>query len=77
MRNPASPTIRKRVLRGLALNREPGFHFAGNFLGVSFDAITPAQSRVSLESGPHCEEADGQVNLGAVALLADIALAGA
>lgn len=77
MRNPASPTIRNRVLRGLALNREPGFHFAGNFLGVSFDAITPAESRVSLEPGPHCKESDGQVNLGAVALLADIALAGA
>jgi len=69
--------IRQRVLEGIARNREPGFHFAGNFLGVSFDEVTPAQSRFSFETGPHCEEADGQVNLGAIALLADITLAGA
>jgi acyl-coenzyme A thioesterase PaaI-like protein len=75
----ASPIalIRNRVLKGLALNREPGFHFAGNFLGVSFDEVSREQSRISIETGPHCEEADGQVNLGAVALLADIALASA
>lgn len=77
MRAPVNTLIRNRVLAGLALNREPGFHFAGHFLGVSFEGITPGESRVSLQSGPHCEEADGQVNLGAVALLADIALASA
>jgi acyl-coenzyme A thioesterase PaaI-like protein len=77
MRPPDSRQIRHRVLQGLARNREPGFHFAGNFLGVSFAGVTAGQSRVCLEAGPHCEEADGQVNLGAVALLADIALASA
>jgi acyl-coenzyme A thioesterase PaaI-like protein len=76
--NPSDASrIRRQVLGGLARNRAPGFHFAGHFLDVSFDSATPAQSCVSLASGPHCEEADGQVNLGAVALLADIALADA
>ena len=67
--------IRRQVLRGLALNREPGFHFAGNFLDVSFDDVSPAASRLSLAPGPHCTDADGQVDLGSVAMLADLALA--
>jgi acyl-coenzyme A thioesterase PaaI-like protein len=67
--------IRERVLRGLALNREPGFHFAGNFLDVSFDHVSRAASRLSLEPGLHCVDADGQVDLGSFAMLADLALA--
>lgn len=69
--------IRSQVLRGLARNRQPGFHFAGHFLGITFAGRATEESRLSLEPGPHCEEADGQVNVGAVAMLADIALASA
>lgn len=72
-----APAIRQKVLAAIARNRVPGFHFAGNFLGVSFDEVTPEHSRFSFETGPHCEEADGQANLGAIALLADITLAAA
>jgi len=67
--------IRSRVLRGIALNRTPGFHFAGNFLDVSFDRVSAAASRLSLEPGPWCVDADGQVDLGSFAMLADLALA--
>ena len=67
--------IRDRVLRGLAANRIPGFHFAGSFLGVSFEDIAANSSRIGLEGGPHCMEADGQVSLGALAMVADVALA--
>jgi hypothetical protein len=67
--------IRDRVLRALALNREPGFHFAGNFLDVSFDHVSPAASRLSLEPGPYCMDVDAQVDLGSLAMLADLALA--
>jgi acyl-coenzyme A thioesterase PaaI-like protein len=67
--------IRDRILRGIALNRAPGFHFAGNFLGVSYDRVDPRDARISLDPGPHCEDANGRVSLGAVAMLADIALA--
>ena len=64
-----------QVLRGIALNREPGFHFPGNFLEISFERVTPAETRLTLEPGPHCVDADGQTNIGALALLADLALA--
>ena len=67
--------IRQQVLRGLVLNRAGGYHFAGNFLDFSFDRVETDEVCVSLDPGPHCIEIDGQVNLGAVAMLADLALA--
>ena len=67
--------IRGRVLRGIALNRQPGFHFPGNFLDVAFDRIGRDGSRLSLDPGPWCADADGQADLGSLAMLADLALA--
>ena len=61
--------IREQVLRGLALNRDPGFHFVGNFSGVSFE------DAVRMPAGAHVVDADGQANVGLVAMLADMALA--
>jgi acyl-coenzyme A thioesterase PaaI-like protein len=66
--------IRARVLRGLALNRTPGLHFPGNFLDVSFDRVSRAGARLSLDPGPWCAEAGGEADLSAVAMLADLAL---
>jgi acyl-coenzyme A thioesterase PaaI-like protein len=63
------------VLYGLAANRTPGFHFTGNFLQPSFDRISQKDVRVSVDVGAHCAEADGQMNHGAIALIADIAAA--
>lgn len=65
--------IRSRVLRGLALNRTPGFHFPGNFLDVSFDRIARAGTRLSMAPGPWCRTADGQTDLAALMILADLA----
>ncbi|HUN68505.1 MAG TPA: hypothetical protein VMU46_06895 [Burkholderiales bacterium] len=67
--------IRERVLRGIALNRRPGFHFPGNFLDISFDRIGRDASHLSVEPGPWCADADGQTDFGALAILADLALA--
>lgn len=67
--------IRRRALVALALNRRPGFHFAGNFLGVEFAAIERDAARVLVAPGPFCTRADGEPHFGVVALLADIALA--
>jgi len=67
--------LRERLLRAIALNREPGFHFIGNFAEVSFERTASEESRVTLAAGPHCVDPDGQVNLGLVAMLADMALA--
>ncbi len=69
-------SIREAMLRGIALNRTPGLHFPGNLLGVSFERVSSEHSLLTLDADPHCLDADGQVNFGALALLADIALAG-
>ncbi|HEX6004598.1 MAG TPA: hypothetical protein VFZ14_11445 [Burkholderiales bacterium] len=69
------PSIREQVIRGVLLNREPGYHFVGNFLDISFDHIAVRDSRLSMDAGPHCAEADGQVDLGAFAVFVDLALA--
>jgi acyl-coenzyme A thioesterase PaaI-like protein len=68
-------SIRARVLAGIARNRIPGFHFAGNFLDVAYDRVEALDTRVSLEPGPHCVDRDGATSIGAIAMLADIALA--
>jgi len=73
--NRRQQSIRSRVLRGIALNRRPGLHFPGNFLDISFDRVTRGGSRLSLEPGPWCTDADGQADLGALAILADLGLA--
>ena len=66
--------IRRRVLRGIALNRQPGFHFPGNFLDVSFDRVTRKGVQLSIDPGPWSADASGQTDLGALAILADLAL---
>jgi acyl-coenzyme A thioesterase PaaI-like protein len=66
--------IRRRVLRGLALNRQPGLHFPGNFLDVSFDRVNRRGVRLSLDPGPWCADAQGEADLAALAMLADLAL---
>ncbi len=68
-------SIRNRILRGLALNRTPGYHFTGNFLSLSFEKNTEQDARLSMAAGPHNVEANGNVSYGALAVLADIALA--
>jgi acyl-coenzyme A thioesterase PaaI-like protein len=72
--NLSTKRIRDRVLRGLALNRRPGFHFPGNFLDVSFDRVARGGVRLSIDPGPWSADESGQADLGAVAILADLAL---
>lgn len=66
---------RHRVLTALALNRTPGFTFAGNYLGVRFGEQSPQFAQVDMDGGPHCEDDAGQIDYAAVSLLADIAMA--
>ena len=73
----ADSFILDRVLSGIERNRTPGYHFPGNYLGLSFDALSPARSRVSMQSGPHCLDAGGQAEITSVLILADMALAAA
>lgn len=74
--NPSDAEIvRQRALRALSLNRTPGYHFAGHFLDLRCCRSGTAGVEFELDPGPHCLDPDGTVNLGAVALLADMALA--
>jgi len=67
--------ILAQVLGGIERNRTPGYHFAGNFLALSFDRVEPADTRVSLQGGAHCTSDDGQTDMSSLFVLADIALA--
>ena len=69
--------IRAQVLRGIALNREPGYHFAGNFLDLSYDHVGTDYTALSVDVLPHCAETDGQLNLAGFAILADLVMAAA
>lgn len=74
MEEPPAVELRQ-VLKGLALNRRPGWNFPGNFFELSFDEVGPDSARLSIEPGVHCLDADTQMNLGALAVLADIGMA--
>src|SRR5688572_24186333 len=69
--------ILARVLRAIAQNRTPGFNFPGYFLELSYDRIAPGEATASLDTGAHNVDASGQMDVGALALLADMALASA
>ena len=74
---PSPDAILHQVLRGIERNRQPGYHFPGNFLGLSFDEIEADHACVSMRDGAHCTGPDGQVETSALAILADMALASA
>lgn len=61
--------IRRRVLRAIALNRTPGLHFPGNFIGLSFDRVDSADTRLSYEA-----DIQDPGDIGALAVAADFAL---
>lgn len=62
----APETMRRRVLRAIALNRTPGYHFPGNFIDLSFDRVQSDDTRLSYDS----HEGD----IGSLAVAADFAL---
>ncbi|HET8696941.1 MAG TPA: acyl-CoA thioesterase domain-containing protein [Gammaproteobacteria bacterium] len=57
------------MLRAIALNRTPGFHFPGNFVELSFDRVDGSSARVSYET-----DAQDPGDFGSLAVLADFAL---
>ncbi len=67
--------IHQRTLRALARNRIPGYHFAGHFLDLQCRRFDTGGVVFEIEPGPHCVDPDGTMNLGAVLVLADMALA--
>jgi len=72
---PEAAAIRAQVLRGIAGNRIPGLHFAGYFLDMALPRINGASVAMSVPHAPHTRDANGLLDLTALCLLADSALA--
>jgi acyl-coenzyme A thioesterase PaaI-like protein len=73
--NPDAAEIRAHVLRGIAGNRTPGLHFPGFFLDIQWQEAAGQAARVAIADGPHCRDANGEIDVAAIAILADTALA--
>jgi acyl-coenzyme A thioesterase PaaI-like protein len=73
--SPRADAIRARVLRGIARNRVPGLHFPGYFLDIEWGEITGDSAHLAIAGGEHCSDANGEVDVAALAILADTALA--
>jgi acyl-coenzyme A thioesterase PaaI-like protein len=71
----AADSVRERVLQALALNRAPGFHFPGYFLGLEWPHIGSDEVVETMRAGPHCVDANGKVHLAALGVMLDTALA--
>jgi acyl-coenzyme A thioesterase PaaI-like protein len=67
--------IRARVLGGLAGNRNPGFHFPGYFLQLDWPRIGEDSIDEAMPAGPHCRDANGNINLAVLGMVLDTALA--
>ncbi len=67
--------IRAHVLRGIAGNRTPGLHFPGFFLDLKWPEVAGESARVVVPDGEHCRDANGQMDVAALAIVADTALA--
>lgn len=68
-------TIQDRVLRALAANRAPGFHFPGYFLELYWPHVGPDTISHAMKVGPHCVDAKGVVAAPALGVVIDGALA--
>jgi acyl-coenzyme A thioesterase PaaI-like protein len=64
-------TIRGRVLRGIAGNRIAGLHFPGHFLDIEWQEVAGGTARAALAVGPHCNDANGAVNIVVLGIFAD------
>ena len=68
-------SIHQQVMRGIAAHRVPGLQFPSYFLGIAWHEITGSGARLALPEGPHLRSADGTIDLTAVGVLVDHALA--
>lgn len=67
--------IRARVLRAIAGNRIAGLHFPGHFLGIEWWEVAGGTARLALADGPYCRDANGVINIAALGIFIDNALA--
>src|SRR5262245_66086886 len=70
-------TIRERALLALARNRVPGCNFAGHFLDLQCRRFEPGAVAFDLPAGPHCTNAEGNMDPAALSFFTDMVLAAA
>jgi len=75
--NPNHTAIEQQILRAIALDRTPGYHFCGNFLGLNFDGLKGNTARVTLPPTPWVIDDNGHIDPFVMAVLTDFALANA
>ena len=73
--SPDAEAIRQQVLRALAANRAPGFHFPGHLLALAWPRIGDNDLEEVMPDGPQARNVDGSVNLAAFCVHLDTALA--
>jgi len=66
--------ILQHVRSAIAANRRPGLHFPGFFLEMETIRLDEQGAQFAVAHGPHCVNANGDMNIGAIALLADMGL---
>jgi len=66
--------MRSRVLRAIAANRTPGYHFPGHLLDARWPEVGPEHARLVLPCAPHLVDMKGSLDFVALAVFADIAL---
>ena len=67
--------IMQQVKHAIVLNRYPGYHFVGNFVGQVFNQVQLTQSLLTLPLGEHLLDKHGQVHVAAFAIITDMGLA--
>ena len=67
--------IRQSVLAALARDRTPGWSFTGHFQNAAWPRIDANSMTVTMPVGPQCMDAKGNVELAALLVLFDAALA--
>ncbi len=67
--------IMTQVRHAIVLNRNPGYHFIGNFVGQVFENVHLTKSLLKLPSGPHLLDKQGDTHIAAFAIVTDMGLA--
>ena len=67
--------IRRSVLTALARDRTPGWSFTGHFQNAAWPRIDANSMTITMPVGPQCTDAKGNVELAALLVLFDAALA--
>ena len=73
--SPDAAALRRQVSASLAANREPGFHYPGFLLDLTWPRLGESELEEVMPDSPQARNVDGSLNLAAFCVLLDTALA--